>query len=370
MGSLRPHGAGWQISYYQDGVRQYEQYATEEKAEERLAKIALAKTQGLTAESRPHTIRFKTLAAAVVHHYLANDLRSVDDIEDRYRLHLNPVFGSRKAVRVTTAHVNAYIIQRKREGAATGTINRELEAMKRAYNLGLKSGTVLSKPYIPMLRETNVREGFFSREEVDRLTAHMPADLGRMVLFGFLTGWRLGEIQGLEWRNVDFKVGEIRLDPGTTKNRKGRVFPFTREIRGILETAIPKAKATVAPENEAVTPMKAKGMPAPAEKVFRQGAFRKTWATANHLAGLPCTVIPKKDGRPRRIKAQRTFHDLRRSAAREMVRQGIPEKHIMALMGWETRSVFDRYNIVSGADLREAVKRLDGANSGASRTPD
>ena len=44
--------------------------------------------------------------------------------------------------------------------------------------------------------------------------------------FLYLTGWRIGEVLSLEWSQVDFRSRTVRLDPGTTKNEEGRMFPF------------------------------------------------------------------------------------------------------------------------------------------------
>ena len=162
-----------------------------------------------------------------------------------------------------------------------------------------------------------------------------------MATFGYHTGWRRGEILNLQWRQVDRRAGEVRLDPGTTKNKQGRVFPYGE---------FPTLHTLIEAQWQAHEQLKAKDILSPwlfprlrgAKPGDRIGSFRKAWATACTKAGYP----------------GRLFHDLRRTAVRNLVRAGVPEKVAMTLTGHKTRAVFERYNIVSDSDVRAAVRRL------------
>ena len=94
------------------------------------------------------------------------------------------------------------------------------------FTLAVQAGKVVGAPYIPSVEVRNVRSGFFEMEQFRSVLKHLPVDLRPVVEFAYLTGWRRSEILGLEWRNVDFRAGEVRLDPGadeeTTKGAPSR----------------------------------------------------------------------------------------------------------------------------------------------------
>src|SRR5260370_21559618 len=104
------------------------------------------------------------------------------------------------------------------------------------FNLAIQSGKLLQKPHIPFLKEDNVRVGFFEREQFLSVLQRLAEPVRPVTLFAYITGWRIdSEVLPLEWRQVDFGAGEVRLDPGKTKNGEGRPFPMTRDLAELLE---------------------------------------------------------------------------------------------------------------------------------------
>jgi integrase len=350
-GNIQDRGTSFRIRYTdRNGLRHHESYTTREEAEDQLAIRLGQLARGVPASSRANTVLFGELADDVLTDYEINNYASTPDQEARFRLHLIPYFGNRRISQITSAEIQTYIKGRQAEGAKTGTINRELELMHRTFEFAKQGDKLFHAPHVPHLREDNVREGFFTPDEVDRLCGQLPKDIVAVTRFGYMTGWRIGEIRKLLWEQVDFAANEIRLWVGRTKNREGRVFPMTDELRGLLESIKP---ARIIPSSH----------------VFTQSEFRKTWKTACYKAGLPCTVRPivirghVQQGKVKVVKCARTFHDLRRSFAREMDKMGVRQGAIMKLGGWKTDSVFRRYNIVSENDLRDAAAQINAKRS-------
>ena len=155
----------------------------------------------------------------------------------------------------------------------------------------------------------NVRQGFFEQPEIQSVIERLPKEVKPLVGFLYLTGWRIGEVLSLEWSQVDFRSRTVRLDPGTTKNEEGRIFPFDT-------------------------------FPALGDLLKRQR--RGAWNRACKEAGLQGQLV----------------HDLRRTAVRNLERAGVPRSVAMKLTGHKTESVYRRYAIVSEADLSEGLKKL------------
>ena len=268
--------------------------------------------------------------------YKINGRRSLPEQQIRLRRHILPTFGSRRAASIGPTEIKSYIVKRLDKGASNATINRELGLTRRAFNLRVENQKVAAKPLIRMLKEANVRQGFFERDQFEAVRSHLPEVLRPMVTVFYVTGWRLGEILSLEWHQVDFEVGRLYLEPGTTKNDEARLFPFTEDLRAALTS---QRAYTERIEHEYGIICR---------WVFhRKGkhvkGFRRSWKKACRLAGAPGRIP----------------HDFRRTAVRNLVRVGVPEAVATKLTGHRTRDVFERYNIVSDRDLEEAARKLD-----------
>lgn len=335
-GSIYQRGQVWWIKYYRDGqpVRESSGSIVEGDAKRLLSKRLGKLAAGERVVPGAERVRMSELLDDLLTEYRVNGRRS-------YRRaaisadHLKSFFGGQRVGAITTATVRAYIDVRQAEKMSNATINRELAALKRAFSLACQAGRLGAAPHIPGLVENNVRSGFFERDQFEDVRQRLPEALRPVVTFAYITGWRLAEITGLMWPQVDFEAGTVRLEPGTTKNKAGRTFPFIPELRSLLEaqrattTAIATRAGRIIPH------------------VFhRRGKpirnFYTAWDNACTAAGVP----------------GRLFHDFRRTAVRNLVRAGVPERVAMALTGHKTRAIFDRYNIVSEADLHQAAAKL------------
>jgi integrase len=279
-------------------------------------------------------VMLSELYADVVEDYRINHYASIDDLEDRWVKHLQASFGHLAAADVTTDLCKRYIACRQKAGVADSTINRTLAALKRMFHLATECTPpkVQFVPYIPMLKENNVRTGFVETEAQVRLEqacGRIGWWMLAMLEVGCTYGWRHGSLLKMRVKQVDPHANVIRLEPGTTKNKKGLEVTMPRRVRELLLGCI-KGKG---PEDCLFT--RANGKPV--------RDFRRSWEKACAEAGVPGLH----------------FHDLRRTAARNMRRGHVSERVAMEVGGWKTTSVFHRYAIVDNEDIASAMDMLE-----------
>ena len=229
-------------------------------------------------------------------------------------------------------------------------INRELSILGKALRLAHDRGQLVRIPRIHLLQEATPRAGFFERADFERVRRHLTKrpDLQVAITIAYTYGWRMqSEVLPLTMSQIDLASGTIRLEPGTTKNGEARIAYLTPELSTLVSDQIERVKSMARSQRRVVPIL----FPNPRRGPL-QGSplrdFRKAWETACRKAGLSGMLR----------------HDLRRTAVRNLVRSGVPETVAMKITGHKTRSVFDRYNIVSDADLRDAAAKLHGHNLG------
>src|SRR5579862_5190281 len=261
---------------------------------------------------------------------------SLPQLLSRLKNHLIPAFGNLRAAELSSDHIKRYRSNRLTEGAARATVNREIETLQRAWKLAQMCDPprVNRTFYFPMYEEHNIRTGFLEEIGYRALHAAMPDYLKPLLLIAYHVPCRRGELTDLFMRQLDFKANEIVLNPGETKNREGRHMPMFGPMREclLMQKAIRDQKFPNCPYVFF------------GKKGDRIADFRKAWKSACRRAGVDQELI---------------FHDLRRSAARNMRRAGIPENTIMKIAGWKTPNMFRRYDIQDGRDIRQAAEIME-----------
>jgi integrase len=194
------------------------------------------------------------------------------------------------------------------------------------------------QPSIDLLAENNVRQGFIEPADLEKVVSALPYHLREFTRFAYITGWRVGEIRGLEWSKVNRESKTIFL--GRSKNGEPRILPLVGELDKIIDR---RWQARTIATREGSTRLSGyvfhcgDGRPI--------GDFRKAWGSACTKAAMTGLL----------------FHDLRRSAVRNLDRNGVSQVIGMMISGHKTASVYKRYRIVPENDIREALAKVQEA---------
>jgi integrase len=264
-------------------------------------------------------------------------VRSLKGIQSHLK-QLRNGMGDRRAIDVSPEIVDRYIQVRflEKEPPAAATVNRETGLLAQAFKLGVERQRISGAPKIRKLSEKgNARQGFFEKADFQKLHSNLPDHLKGFVKFAYHSGWRKGEVRSIEWSDVDITGKVIRLRPENSKTSEGRIVVLEGELWDVIaqQLSVREYKNRDATFAMSLYVFHHNGQPI--------GDIRKSWDAA-------CKAVNLKG---------KLFHDLRRTAVRNMVRAGVPERVAMAVSGHKTRAIFDGYNIVSEEDLRRAMQQ-------------
>ena len=286
-----------------------------------------------------------TAARELRGYYEAYGTRRVSEAAGKVRT-LSRYFQGMKLGDINASVILHYVARRRAEGKAANTVNVELATLRRALRLAQELGHLASVPTIRTLRPAPPRSGFFESREFEAVAQELPPDLALVARIGYTYGWRLtDEVLSLTHGQVDLEAGTLRLKPGSTKNGDGRIVYLTAELRVGLTDQLARVRA-LERELSRVIPYVFPMFNGPYRGSQRRD-IRKVWRGACQRAGCPSKLK----------------HDLRRAAVRDMVNAGIPERVVMQITGHKTRSMLDRYHIVTPFDLQDAARKIAQAKA-------
>jgi integrase len=283
-----------------------------------------------------HTrLLFSAVLDNLIADYKMRRLKSIETVLS----HIKPIrrhFGGWKAVAIRHRDLRKFIEKRREASRSNACINRELELLRRALRLANDHELLPGEPIkVPMLTEDNTRTGFCTRPQLEVIVANLPEWLQDFTRFAFITGMRKGEIASLRWEDVDREAGAVRLRAENAKTGEARTLMLVGDLTDLIERRYQARLFTRVTGKVFVSDYVFHRLGQPIED------FRGPWERACEAAGVPGLL----------------FHDLRRSAVRNMDRAGVSRHVAMKISGHKTESTYQRYNIVSESDLRAAAEK-------------
>jgi integrase len=344
MGSIFQRGETYWICYYVNGERIQESARTKER---KTAQDFLKRRQGEAVTGAMKGLGPERVTIADILQLHVADMeemgkRTTAHVKAEIRLHLEPKLGKVRCVDLGTKQLKKYRDDRKLEKGKKGkptsnaTINREIAALKRSWNLGTEHDPpLILRPFpgLDALPENNVRQGFLEEDGYHAMLRELPDYLKAIFVCAYECGIRRGQLTLLKWQQVDFQRGVIVWYPEQTKNESSHDVPFIGKMRVFLEAeklhrdaAFPKCDWVFAKDGERVI------------------TFNKAWRSACERAGV----------------AGQLFHDMRRSAARRLEDAGVPRTTAMLITGHKTESMYLRYaGIRNSKDLQDAARKIE-----------
>jgi integrase len=221
--------------------------------------------------------------------------------------------------------------KKTKEIRASGTIEKNLTFLNAIYNEAWRKNLISEKALKVMKHRTrlegNIRQDFMEYHHFEEIHKNLCDTLKLPYKICYMYGMRKRECLDLEWIDINLKKGSIRLSK--TKTKVPRTIYVDDEIKKELQEHHKNGKNKR--RSRYVFPQEGKTTP------VNNNYFYKNFKNAVEDSGFDDKFI---------------WHDTRRSAVRDMIRSGLSEGIAMKISGHKSRSIFERYNIVSEADLK------------------
>ena len=341
---LRRKGGTYAIAYFADGVEIRESVArllgkppqavTERDAERALERRYKERARGSWIS--PITER-ATLADQVDLYVKDLGLRGKRSATTARR-HLRQVvqiLGARRLVQITSGTLMHTAADWQAAGVAPGTIATRLGWLKAVLKMARRERKVAEVPEFPRLELHNARQGFAEAGQVLAIMARLDRYDADVVLFGHTIGRRISETLSYQWPHVDRGSRELHVPGSITKNGEADVVPLVGEVWEMIERRW-RSRVLGSPW------------------VFHRGGttigygrFRRRWRAAATAAGCPGLL----------------YHDLRRSAYRDMLEAGVDPFTAMDIVGHRTMAMAKRYAIRNTRSMAAALERTQAARA-------
>lgn len=325
---VNQRGNGYQASLIVEGQRIRRQFATEAEANAWLmeSKAKLLRGEPVDRGNNPLSTRTWSELRRATHS------RFWQGSKGEHTAYINSIravkhFGPESPVRNLNAEdIDEYILTLEAEGNSNGTINRKLAALSKMLRFALERDWISKLPAMHRKKEYEGRIRFLTRDE-ELLMVKTLEHLGferyaKLCVFLIDTGARVGEVLGLEWKDV-------QNDKATfwdTKNGKARTVPLTKRIQEMLAAMFVSGKGPFADIN--------------------QSSFNKVWNRMKHLIGLG-------------EDSQFVPHALRHTCASRLVQAGVPLLTVKEFLGHKSIQVTLRYAHLLPQNLMDATKKLE-----------
>ena len=203
----------------------------------------------------------------------------------------------------------------------------------------------------------------FTLDELKRVLEACDDEWRSLVLFGFYTGGRLGDLAALTWQNIDLARGELRYE--SQKTGRTVILPLAKPLRAHIE-GLPAG-------DDPSQPLHPRSFKVTTEQ-GRVGTLSNAFHRILVSAGLAKHRTHEKDMRKKgrsghRKRSEVSFHALRHTAVTLLKMAGVGEAVAMDLVGHESAEISRHYTHVDHDTKLDAVNRLPVLTTARTATP-